>query len=88
MATKSSGFLFSGRAGVAMQRVMLCLTWVRLRGKGCKALPIVINLFFTQQEHSCMKPKEYLVLFSLAALWEAINPCRQDFVRHANHTIL
>ena len=33
MATKSSGFLFSGIAGVAMQRVVLCLTLVRLRGK-------------------------------------------------------
>ena len=30
MATKSSGFLFSSIAGVAMQRVMLCLTLVSL----------------------------------------------------------
>ncbi len=33
MATTSSGFLFSGTAGVAMQQVALCLKSVRLRGK-------------------------------------------------------
>ncbi len=33
MATKSSGFLFSGIAGVAMQQVVLYLTLVRLRGE-------------------------------------------------------
>jgi hypothetical protein len=33
MATTSNGFLFSGRAEVVMQHVVVCLELVRLRGK-------------------------------------------------------